>query len=235
MNDFKEYSELYHHGIKGMRWGVRRYQNPDGSLTPEGRRKYLNPDGTLNRKGQKLLKKQFGVKSDAKILGLGIAGALYGQNDVRYYRGRVKHYQYMVDGYAERGNMYQSNWVRNHGLKKSRMKRFGGYLIAGAAVALTAFALYRNSKKKKLMEQRGKQYVDFLKSGKLNTEKQDSAVTKKVKSDFNVLSDEKFKSKYGVSKKTYKDRVMKYGDPYMNSPLAKAGKKLQKSGFFKRG
>lgn len=29
--------ELSHHGIKGQRWGVRRYQNPDGSLTPEGK------------------------------------------------------------------------------------------------------------------------------------------------------------------------------------------------------
>ena len=28
--------ELYHYGKKGQKWGVRRYQNPDGSLTPEG-------------------------------------------------------------------------------------------------------------------------------------------------------------------------------------------------------
>ena len=37
MNDFREYSELYHYGIKGMHWGIRRYQNKDGSLTAEGR------------------------------------------------------------------------------------------------------------------------------------------------------------------------------------------------------
>lgn len=32
--------ELYHHGIKGMKWGVRRYQNKDGSLTPAGKKRY---------------------------------------------------------------------------------------------------------------------------------------------------------------------------------------------------
>lgn len=35
-----EHSELYHYGIKGQKWGVRRYQNPDGSLTAEGKQRY---------------------------------------------------------------------------------------------------------------------------------------------------------------------------------------------------
>lgn len=32
-------NELMHHGILGMKWGVRRYQNKDGSLTPAGKRR----------------------------------------------------------------------------------------------------------------------------------------------------------------------------------------------------
>lgn len=37
--------ELYHHGVKGMRWGVRKYQNADGTLTAEGRRRYYTVEG----------------------------------------------------------------------------------------------------------------------------------------------------------------------------------------------
>ena len=36
----KKNDELYHHGIKGQKWGVRRYQNPDGSLTAAGKVRY---------------------------------------------------------------------------------------------------------------------------------------------------------------------------------------------------
>ena len=31
---------LYHHGIKGQHWGVRRFQNEDGSLTSAGKKRY---------------------------------------------------------------------------------------------------------------------------------------------------------------------------------------------------
>lgn len=40
--------ELRHHGVKGMKWGVRRYQNKDGTLTPAGKKRYYDTP-ELNR------------------------------------------------------------------------------------------------------------------------------------------------------------------------------------------
>lgn len=48
---------LCHHGIKGQKWGERRYQNPDGSLTDAGRLRYYGNNGRLNAEGRKALKK----------------------------------------------------------------------------------------------------------------------------------------------------------------------------------
>ena len=42
-------NSLYHHGIKGQKWGVRRFQKKDGSLTPAGRKRY-DDDGPSQKK-----------------------------------------------------------------------------------------------------------------------------------------------------------------------------------------
>ena len=41
--------DLYHHGITGQKWGVRRFQNEDGSLTGAGEKRYGSLKGSLRR------------------------------------------------------------------------------------------------------------------------------------------------------------------------------------------
>ena len=55
-----------------------------------------------------------------------------------------------------------------------------------------------------------------------------SKVTKKVVNDFNTMTDKEFFRKYSASKRKYLKRFIKYGDPYMNAPLAKFGKFLER-------
>lgn len=65
---YKDENEIYHHGILGMRWGIRRYQNPDGSLTEAGRKRARKLKGEYNKLTGRKLKggnEDFLRKSDA--------------------------------------------------------------------------------------------------------------------------------------------------------------------------
>lgn len=61
--------ELYHWGIKGMKWGVRRYQNEDGTLTAAGKKRVSQrrPDDIVIKKGTQL--NNVGSKENLKLRG----------------------------------------------------------------------------------------------------------------------------------------------------------------------
>lgn len=54
-------------------------------------------------------------------------------------------------------------------------------------------------------------------------------ITKKVIQNFNLMDENQFMRSYQCSKLRYYKRVMKYGDPYMNAPLAKLAKFFSKN------
>lgn len=58
-------NELEHFGIKGMKWGIRRYQNADGTLTDAGKQRYGNAE---NLQADRQMKKEKAIKA-AKTAG----------------------------------------------------------------------------------------------------------------------------------------------------------------------
>ena len=85
------WTELYHHGIKGQKHGKRRYQYPDGSLTPEGREHY----GIGYRNAKK------NIKTGLKIGAAGIGTQFLSGMAIGYSGARTSRVV----------NEYNSNWA----------------------------------------------------------------------------------------------------------------------------
>ena len=122
-------NELMHHGILGMKWGIRRYQNKDGSLTPEGKKrlgldKYdreHNSD-TVVKKGTKVSRvvstNRYDEYSDPEFGGSEEAGKKYIDNILSKENSYERKYVSIDDvknsGRAN-GKEYYTSWFTEEG------------------------------------------------------------------------------------------------------------------------
>lgn len=122
-------NELYHHGIKDQKWGIRRYQNADGSLTPEGKRRYYGDRPTKeDRKAENRAIKE--ISRDRKRMAKN-SGYL-SDKEIREYINRLKlekELKDLVNNNTARGNKYVNSLLQ--GVGKSAAERLAGEL-AGA-------------------------------------------------------------------------------------------------------
>ena len=140
--------ELYHHGIKGMRWGVRRFQNSDGSLTPAGRKRYdVNIDKAKERvKSAKKEETKASIAYNKATAG----GLVYNKkatdalikasNKVRYTKELVGYEKAKQKLNSETGNK-----------SKHRLKLEAEYKSKGMSDEEAAVAAYKRAKTEKII------------------------------------------------------------------------------------
>lgn len=114
---------LAHHGILGQKWGIRRFQNPDGTLTEEGKKRYN--DDTPESETWK--------KDEAKKLS---------DEELRRRNNRLqseRQYRDLTTSQAERDRVQMKNEIKKDFLKKALI------IPVGAVLAYAGTKLIKNN------------------------------------------------------------------------------------------
>ena len=117
--------ELYHHGIKGQKWGVRRYQNADGSLTTAGQKRYSgSKTDRINAKIENAKNaRQMEAAVQKKV-----------KQDIRESQGKVSRFMHDISGYnnalAKQVVKDVASNMRASDVEKSRSKMSEGEKFA---------------------------------------------------------------------------------------------------------
>lgn len=195
MNIYYEPAYLQHHGVKGMKWGRRRYQNADGSLTPAGRKRYAE-DGDGIRKLSKSERKQakYTRKASKKY-----ANAGHYSGEAKFYRDKANEITELgerVARKAESAARTASEQGGKAGMIKSRS------LQVSANVARNTAAKARKS-----YDDEAKSY-EYL-ANRANEKASKYATKKRVdigKNEVDKIMRDSKKSGYEFAKREYEER-----------------------------
>lgn len=119
-----QYGYLAHHGVKGQKWGIRRYQNKDGSLTAEGKEKYLK----IGRNRNHIKKTETGSYKLTR------AGANYVNNSLTSLKKYKLNDSISLEKYAKAVNHY-----------KKEGAAMAAILLAGSAFTIEEFIRYNKA------------------------------------------------------------------------------------------
>ena len=115
-------NELYHHGVKGQKWGIRRYQNEDGSLTAEGKKRLGYSDNPTTLVGT--IKKNI---IDSRLIGTKYKG-LHKLGMTRSFEQTAKTEENWGKYYENKAKSTKNKFLKNmHEASSFNSKQFSKY------------------------------------------------------------------------------------------------------------
>ena len=150
--------ELYHHGILGMKWGIRRYQNKDGSLTSEGRKRLGLDKYDREHNSDTVVKK--GTKVSRVV-----STDRYDEYADPEFGGSAEAAKKYIDNILSKENSYERKYVsiddvKNSGRANGKEYYTSWFTEEGYAPNHAQVATYKLKKDVKVAS--GKQVVDAL-------------------------------------------------------------------------
>lgn len=126
-------NELYHHGVKGQKWYIRRYQNEDGSLTEAGKKRYAQYKD-IAEKRFKNRHDYYAKKADKNASGLTERTVRKAAEASRMNERLDAHAKYILED-QDRVNKFAKRTVRQHAT--AMVGQISGYSTAGVAIVGT--------------------------------------------------------------------------------------------------